>query len=32
MKGTVVAVAALSGVRRLMVVGIRCLGGYALAS
>ena len=31
MKGTVV-VAALSGVRRLMVVGIRCLGGNALAS
>ena len=31
MKGIVV-VAARSGVRRLMVVGIRCLGGYALAS
>ena len=32
MKGTVIIVAALSGIRRLMVVGIRCLGGDALAS
>lgn len=32
MKGTVVVAATLSGVRRLMIVGIRCLGGDALAS